>query len=161
VGRGFGARRQGRTQGGRRAPAPRRRRGRLGRDAETLSSLAGRLLAFELALARRDASAVPGGLADLIDDEFEEVGASGRRWDREAIVALLAVSSPADVAIDVFDATRLSRTVVLVTYRSIARDPDTPARQAWRSSVWVRRGDRWRLRFHQGTPAAAGDCAGG
>ena len=53
----------------------------------------------------------------LIDDEFEEVGASGRRWDRAAVVALLAVSSPADAAIDAFDATRLGRTVVLVTYR--------------------------------------------
>jgi hypothetical protein len=117
-------------------------------------------LAFELALARRDASAVPGGLADLIDDEFEEVGASGRRWDRAAVVALLAVSSPADVVIDTFDATPLSRTVVLVTYRSVARGPGAPA-PAWRSSVWVRRRDRWRLRFHQGTPAAAREAAGG
>jgi ribonuclease HI len=139
---------------------PRRWRGRHGRDPEALSSLAGRLLAFELALARRDASAVPGGLADLIDDEFEEVGASGRHWDREAVLALLADSSPADVAIDTFDATPLSRTVVLVTYWSVARGPDAPA-PAWRSSVWVRRGDRWRLRFHQGTPAAAREATGG
>jgi hypothetical protein len=160
VGRGPGARRESRPQGGRRASAPGRRRGRHGRDPEALSSLAARLLAFELALARRDASAVPGGLVGLIDDEFEEVGASGRRWDRAAVVALLAVSSPADVAIDAFDATRLSRIVVLVTYRSVARGPGAPA-PAWRSSVWVRRGDRWRLRFHQGTPAVAGEAGGG
>jgi ribonuclease HI len=160
VGRGPGARREGRPQGGRRAPAPRRWRGRHGRDPEALSGLAGRLLAFELALARLDASPVPGGLADHIDDEFEEVGASGRRWDREAVLVLLAVSSPADVAIDAFDATPLSRTVALVTYRSVARGPDAPA-PTWRSSVWVRRGDRWRLRFHQGTHAVARDAAGG
>ncbi|MDR3544926.1 MAG: nuclear transport factor 2 family protein [Candidatus Limnocylindrales bacterium] len=124
-----------------------------------MSSLAGQLLAFELALARRDASAVPGGLADLLDDEFEEVGASGRRWDRAAVVALLADASPTDVVIDTFDATPLSHTVVLVTYRSVRGGPGDRA-PAWRTSVWVRRGDRWRLRYHQGTPATAREATG-
>ena len=96
-----------------------------------------RLFVLELSLARRDGTAIPGGLASLIDDEFEEFGSSGGGWDRPAIVALLAEAPPADVKIEAFTAAPLSGDVVLVTYRSIARAPGVPARHAWRSSVWV------------------------
>jgi glyoxylase I family protein len=46
-----------------------------------------------------------------------------------------------------FAVTRLAAGAALVTYRS--RDP----RHARRSSIWVRRGGRWVMRFHQGTLA--------
>jgi hypothetical protein len=112
---------------------------------------------FELALARRDGAAIPGGFPGLIDDQFVEFGASGRRWDRAAVLALLAEAPPADVTIEAFTDAPIGRHVVLVTYRSIARAPGVPARHAWRSSVWVRRDGRWRLRFHQATPVVAGE----
>jgi len=107
-------------------------------------------------MARRSPAAFPS----LIDADFEEFGASGRRWDRPAIVALLAEVPPADVTIEAFTAAPLTGHVVLVTYRSIARAPGVPARHAWRSSVWVRRDGRWLIRFHQGTPAVAGEPGG-
>jgi len=69
---------------------------------------------------------------------------------------LLAGAPAADVTIKTFTAAPLTRHVGLVTCRSIARAPGVPARHAWRSSVWVRHDGRWRLRFHQGTPAIVG-----
>ena len=118
-----------------------------------MSELAERLHSLEIALARRDGTAIPGGLAALIDDDFAEIGASGRRWDRAAILDLLGSGPAEDVAIELFAAAPLGDDVVLVTYRSVASAPGLPARSAWRSSVWIRRGDDWRIRFHQGTPA--------
>ena len=164
MGRDAGTRRQGRAQGGARAPAGRGRHGRHRRHRrgpEALTGLADQLLAFELALARHDGTAIPGGFPSLIDADFEEFGASGRRWDRAGALALLAVPPAADVTIEAFVAVPLGDDVVHVTFRTIARAAGVPARHALRSSVWVRRDGRWRLRFHQGTPTIAGWPTGG
>jgi hypothetical protein len=72
------------------------------------------------------------------------------------MLALLVVAPAADVTIDAFVAAPLGENVVHVTFRSIARAAGVPARNALRPSVWVRRDRRWRLRFHQGTPAIVG-----
>ncbi len=60
------------------------------------------------------------------------------------------------MAIELFAAAPLGDDAVLVTYRSVARAPGVSARSASRSSVWIRHGDDWRIRFHQGT-LATGD----
>jgi hypothetical protein len=151
--------REGSAQGGRRAPA---RRGPHGWSAEALTALADQLLVYELALARRDGSAFPGGLAGLIADDFEEFGASGRRWDRAAVLALLERTPSADVTIGAFTATPLTEQVILVTFRTASLSEGSPPRYAWRSSIWARRGGGWRLRFHQATPTTMheADAAG-
>jgi len=113
---------------------------------------ADRLLVLELALARRDEGAVPGGLADLIDDEFEEFGASGRRWDRASTLGLLATSAAGVVRFERFVVVALSEDVFLATYELVASTPDDPERRSVRSSVWVKRRSGWKVRFHQGTP---------
>jgi hypothetical protein len=91
----------------------------------------------------------------LLDPEFVEVGASGRRWDRAAIVAALASGEITDT--NPIEATevagvRLADDLVHVTYVS-RRTGGTPVR---RSSIWRRTDDAWRLYYHQGTPAADG-----
>jgi glyoxylase I family protein len=126
------------------------------------SDLRDRLLGYELALARRDPAAVDGDLVDLLTDDFLEFGQSGRVWTRETIAPLLG-SSPDGSAgaaapeggaaapeLEAFEVTRLGEGVALVTYRAHGTN---------RSSIWVRRDGRWRMRFHQGTPLP-GDVAG-
>jgi glyoxylase I family protein len=103
------------------------------------------LLALERALAERDWTAA--ALDELIDEDFVEVGRSGRAWDRAAILDLLAGPPDRDVRIADFAVTRLGGDVVLATY-STTPDP------ALRASLWIRRDGRWRIRFHQGTPRA-------
>ncbi len=104
------------------------------------------LLALELAIAGRRPDDLPGGYAGVLDDEFRETGASGRSWTRDEMLAALAGSPPAEIEIRAFAIERLAVGVVLATYET------GPARPARRVSIWVREGDRWRLRFHQGTP---------
>ena len=114
------------------------------------------LIAAEIAIGRRD-PVWPGGIATLLDPSFEEVGASGRSWDRTTIGALLAQPTPVTVRFEDATVDRLSHDVALVRYRTVE-----PTRQARRVSVWVRGEDStWRLRYHQGTvvPSDATEAA--
>ncbi len=104
------------------------------------------LLRLELAIARRDEAALPGGYAAVLDDAFRETGASGRAWTRTEMLVALAAAPPSDVAIEGFGIERLGDGVILATYQTGG------VRTARRASIWVRDGARWRLRFHQGTP---------
>lgn len=113
---------------------------------------------YELALARRDGAAIPGGLVGLLADDFEEFGASGRRWDRAAVLAMLERAPTTDVTIGAFKTTPLGEHVILVTFRTESRSPSIAARHAWRSSLWIHRHGRWRLRFHQATPTTTGEA---
>ena len=95
-------------------------------------------------------------LDDLLAPDVVEFGASGRRYDREALVRLLAAHPRTDgVVIEDFVLRRLAPDVALVTYRSRHGDEPggTGGPRANRSSIWRRDETGWRLVFHQGTPA--------
>ena len=84
----------------------------------------------------------------LLDPEFAEFGASGRRWSRPEILASLA-SEDRETAVAAHDlrAVRIAEGVVLVTYVS-----DDGERLCNRSSLWRATPAGWRAYFHQGTP---------
>jgi glyoxylase I family protein len=107
------------------------------------------LLRYETALANRDGSGIDGALADLIADDFLEIGASGRRWTAPEIRRLLAGEPPQPMTLDDFAITWIGSDVVLATFRIGGTRPTE------RSSIWVRREGRWTVRFHQGTPSPA------
>lgn len=112
------------------------------------------LMNLERALAERDPAAVPGGLASLIDDDFLEFGSSGRRWDRDAVVAdLVPTSARRQLEFTDWAAIPLAEEIVLVTYTLTATLEGGP-RTTRRSSIWRMRDGRWRILFHQGTPIA-------
>ncbi|MEU4097224.1 DUF4440 domain-containing protein [Streptomyces sp. NPDC026673] len=91
---------------------------------------------------------------ELLDPEFVEVGASGRRWTYEQMLAALpdmAGSSeegpqyqPSDIAGGV-----LAPGLVHLTYETVI-----DGRRARRSSLWRKRSDGtgWRMYYHQATP---------
>ncbi len=90
---------------------------------------------------RADAASV----AALLHPEWEEIGASGRRWSRDELLAEVA-PLPAPVELELLAAHEVSPEALLIVWRSVGDEP------ALRSSLWVREGGRWRQRFHQGTP---------
>ena len=110
------------------------------------------LARLELALARRDPSLADEPLAALLDPDFAEHGSSGTRWSRADVVAMLD-EAPNDLAMADVAVAELAEAIALVTYRSIDRSDGRP--DALRSSLWVRRDGRWRMRFHQGTRASS------
>lgn len=119
------------------------------------------LLRNELALldpaVRRDRLRV---LA-LLADDFEEFGASGRVWTRDRIVELLATENYEPPAIEDFQCHLLAENAALITYRTVRTDSQSGVSKAvLRSSIWIEDSGEWRVRFHQGTPAATADSLG-
>jgi hypothetical protein len=101
---------------------------------------------LERSLASANPEGVEGSLEALIADGFLEFGASGRTWDEASMRRTLADGVPtAPVDLGDFAVEALADDVVLVTYRL------GPPRPSNRSSIWIRRGGRWQVRFHQGT----------
>jgi hypothetical protein len=94
-------------------------------------------------------------LEQLLHPDFHEVGRSGRRYDRATVVRYLSTQeNVAPVVSSDFAIARLAGDVALLTYRSAQREPDgSVSNPTHRSSVWIRDGDTWRVRYHQGTPA--------
>ncbi|MDN4615606.1 ribonuclease HI family protein [Leifsonia sp. F6_8S_P_1B] len=88
-------------------------------------------------------------LAELLHPDFEEIGRSGRLWGRDALIQALGDERPSAVGIEVLGTERVADGVILLTARTSDDRGDS-----LRSSLWVRTGSRWRLRFHQGTPEA-------
>jgi len=79
--------------------------------------------------------------------DFTEFGRSGRRYDRNAILAMAGDSIDArlqDLAVSL-----VAPSVALVTY--VSEVDHDGVQRANRSSVWVHRDGAWQLRFHQGT----------
>jgi ribonuclease HI len=90
-----------------------------------------------------------GRTAVLLHPDFLEIGSSGRVWTRDAMMMALEEDPGERTDIEILGADRIGPGAVLLTYRSFARSGTT-----LRSSLWVLDGERWRLRFHQGTPEA-------
>jgi hypothetical protein len=115
-----------------------------------------RLRDLEERLLASEVRASPAVLDALLDEEFLEIGASGRTFDKRATIALLAAEAPVARTLRSFEARVLAPGVVLVTYRVTrhANPPHAdPPFESLRSSVWRERDGDWRLVFHQGTPA--------
>jgi len=100
---------------------------------------------LERALLSDAVRADPDAVAALLDPAWTEFGASGRRWSRAEMLAVVAPVGDPDL--EVLSVETLAPDVVLLLWRSL-----TDAGSSLRSSVWVRSGGRWRQRFHQGTP---------
>lgn len=88
-----------------------------------------------------------GTVGRLLHTDFVEYGSSGRVYDKETMLAMMAGESPAPVMISDFAVRLLADDAALVTYRTLGRDGD----QARRSSIWVVEDGEWRILFHQGT----------
>jgi hypothetical protein len=114
-----------------------------------MASLSDELRALELRIAA-PAPGARGAVAHLIADDFREIGASGRTYDKARALATLVAAAPAAIAIEHFATRELGGEHVLVTYSA-----RTPAGVTLRSSIWARRGGGWQIIFHQGTPVPA------
>ncbi|GGC89684.1 ribonuclease H [Tersicoccus solisilvae] len=88
-------------------------------------------------------------LAALLHPDFTEVGASGRIWDRDSTIDLVSNADSGAVQFEQLQLERIDPTTILLVWRS-TRDGESAVRSSW----WVRDGQQWRLRFHQGTPTS-------
>lgn len=86
----------------------------------------------------------------LLAEGFREFGSSGRVWSRDQILNPSETRPPAPLVED-FAVNTIVPELVQVTYRTLKTIPGGKPQAALRSSLWIRRGDRWQMLFHQGT----------
>lgn len=99
---------------------------------------------------RRD----PDRVAQLLAEDFQEFGSSGRVWTRETTLDLLKAETYSPPVVEGFVCRILGKDVALVTYRAVRSNEVTGERSVTlRSSIWARESGDWRMRFHQGTRA--------
>jgi hypothetical protein len=111
------------------------------------------LLRLETLLLNPAACSRPETLWPLFANEFVEIGSSGRIYDRQQTVTNLTTVDAARGELSEFRVVLLTNDIAQVTYRAVRHRE--PPQYSLRSSIWRRRGLRWQIAFHQGTPTAA------
>ncbi|GAB3269727.1 ribonuclease HI family protein [Sinomonas notoginsengisoli] len=104
---------------------------------------------LEQSLLNPDVRTDYGQLAYLLHPDFQEIGASGRLWDREELIEELVQRGGQAPRFELLDAVPLADDLIHIVYRTVAETASE-----LRSSLWQRTEGRWRVRFHQGTPEA-------
>ncbi|MBL8522188.1 MAG: GNAT family N-acetyltransferase [Betaproteobacteria bacterium] len=122
-----------------------------GTDAEMLTELRGLEIALQHACVKPD----PARVAELVHDDFREIGRSGKLWDKQSLLEALAAEagspSPPMHSQNFVLHARTAENATLI-YRSANIEPDGSfSRHTLRSSLWTRQGERWQMLFHQGT----------
>jgi hypothetical protein len=120
-----------------------------------IATLTAELRGYEERILDPAVRADPAKVRGLLAPEFTEFGASGRVFDRDAILAALASEGPR-VARQArgFKVRLVAPGAALTTWR-VLRDDGV---ETLRSSVWQQQADgRWLMLFHQGTLAARDD----
>lgn len=91
--------------------------------------------------------------AQLVAADFWEIAASGRVYDRAYALNALKTRptpSPENWQTDRFAVEMLAENVYLLTYTL-----RQPGRVTLRMTLWLRHGQQWQARFHQGTVVTA------
>jgi ribonuclease HI len=109
---------------------------------------------LEESLWRPETRFDPHYYGPILHPDFFEFGHSGRVWTREQSITAEPGPIPIELPLPDLRVREVTDAVVLITYVSVVRYDDA-LRISNRSSLWQRVGDRWLLRFHQGTPTTA------
>src|ERR1700685_2278174 len=100
---------------------------------------------------RLEAGATRADLESMTAAEFREVGASGRRYDREYVLDILEkrLENPVEDVWETsdFDCLELARDTYLIPYTLLQQKQ----RVTRRSSIWRRTAQGWQILYHQGT----------
>jgi ribonuclease HI len=97
-----------------------------------------------------------------VSTDFALVGVDGQLLEREEAIDELGDSGLVELTPYDIKVVTVGEDAAVVTYDAIVRkapeeDQGPPPRYQHFSSVWVKQGDGWKLKFHQATPTHWGD----
>lgn len=120
-----------------------------------LLDVLGQLSAREPIFHRPEFGTTRADFEAMMDDGFQETGASGQRYGRAQVLDVLA-SRHAQPHADIWETSdfhcmQLAPDVFLLTY-TLLQDG---TRRTRRATIWRRTGDGWKIAYHQGTIVAA------
>lgn len=87
-------------------------------------------------------------LNQLLADDFQEIGSSGRLFDKQDVLDRLPSEKPPKMILSNFSGRELAKDVALTTYSVHHQDKE---KYTLRSSIWKKDTSGWRMTFHQGT----------
>jgi hypothetical protein len=123
-------------------------------DAKARTPLADQLIALEKSLPDAEKRHDRDFYKRTLTDDFISVGTDGKIHDRAEILGDLPSTQLVEYRPYAIQVVPLNDGAALVTYDVIIRlehyDDETPRYQHI-SSVWVKQGDQWRLKFQQAT----------
>jgi hypothetical protein len=96
-----------------------------------------------------------------LTEDYSQVGIDGQLHDRQEVLGEMS-SGGAELTPYSFKVVELGQGAAIITYDLIVRvppeeDQGPPPRYQHFSSVWVKQGDAWKLKFQQTTPTHWGD----
>jgi glyoxylase I family protein len=107
---------------------------------------------LELELLSPDTRRNPAELDKLIDNNFVEIGKSGKVWNKKSVIDALLNEPDTRITITDFSLTKISEDVVLAIYKAYHNHlEDNTSIMSIRSSVWKLSNAGWKIIFHQGT----------
>ena len=115
-------------------------------------------VACELRLMDPDVRASRSLARELLDTEVIEVGASGRRWTREQMLAALPGMESSSEGGPHYQPSDITGVVLAPGLVHLTYETVIDGRRARRSSLWRKRSDGrgWRMYYHQATPVPPG-----
>lgn len=135
--------------------------------AKVLSPLEQTLIANEKSLIEAKKKDDGAFFKRTVSADFVLVGVDGKLLERQEAVDELGDSgllelTPYDIKVVMVGEDAATVAAAIVTYDAIVRkapeeDQGPPPRYQHFSSVWVKQGDGWKLKFHQATAAHWGD----
>ncbi|MEU6985756.1 nuclear transport factor 2 family protein [Streptomyces sp. NPDC046324] len=90
---------------------------------------------------------------ELLDPDFVEIGASGRRWTYAEMLAALSEIAGGSAEGPRYEPSAMNGTVLAPGLVHLTYDTHIDGHHAHRSSLWRRHTDgTWRMYYHQATP---------
>jgi len=109
------------------------------------------LTALELRLLTPEVRANPELLGALLSDDFIEVGASGRRFNKAQIIKdVLQQDSGGKFTAKDFELKRLATDMAMLLYTGCCETQGV-CHYSRRCSIWQRQQGQWQVLYHQGT----------
>jgi hypothetical protein len=125
-------------------------------ESKPSSPLAEQLIVLEKALVEAQKKHDRDFYKHTLTDDFISIGTDGKIHPEDEILNDLPSTELAEYRLYNVQMVQLNEGAAVVTYDAIVRmvhyDDETPRYQRV-SSIWVRQGDAWKLRFQQATAA--------
>ena len=130
--------------------------------AKALSPLEQTLIASEKSLIEAKKKADGAFLKRTLSEDFTLVDVGGELLERQDAVDELGDSGLLELTAYDIKVVPVGENAAIVTYDAVVRkapeeDQGPPPRYQHFTSVWVKQGDAWKLKFHQATAAHWGD----
>lgn len=133
-----------------------------GSEGKALSAFEQTLIANEKALIEAKKKDDGASLKRIVSENFSLVGIDGRLLQQQEAIGDLGDAELVELTPYEMKVVTAGEGAAIVTYDAIVRmkpeeDQGPPPRYQHFSSVWVKQGDTWKLKFHQATAAHWGD----